>query len=118
MTTDVIIVKEFKRCTKCKGTKWFVQEMRDESAKYGAVPEDFKAALTVRSVQLISDKSPHKVGDNFITAIAISDVCMGCGHEQVVRLEKAKGQVVMRMPGIESKIAVPGNGSGLNLLRR
>ncbi len=88
------VVKEFKECVGCRGKRWLLQEELANEVKAGRMKGESKVGF-VEAVRFMDEGRVKRVGDEFTNLIIVSDICMGCGRRQVIRVDRVMGRVTM-----------------------
>lgn len=106
-------IAEFLTCTRCKGRRWMAQELAAEAMAAKELSIDQRRAVTVSIIEFRDLNKNLQAGQQWTVAYVVRDVCMDCGNEQVIRLEKTRGRAVMRSGIALPKDFMPPRGQGM-----
>lgn len=109
---QVQVVASFEACPWCGSTRRMMGELGKEMKEQGLIGEDMQVGLAEIGGPLVDPRKQLLTASIRPGMFALRDICIGCGREITVRIEKKPFKVGMvPMPGVGGS-ALPGQGMG------
>lgn len=96
---QVEVIKRFEKCPDCGSTERMMGKLGDELKEQGLIGKDMEVGLIEVGGPIID---PTKTGQMLTKSIrpgmfALRDICIGCGRQVTVKIEKKMVEVNLQM---------------------